>query len=186
MQPRSRRKPPTDVAERGNLDTSSQSSQDDLDADDMNDKGPTVRRSALALPKPSSEGLSKQLWYAGPISQMNKQKSKPDSTVARRSVSPSSDRRNKLQPRSPGAGSGIAARRTAGSRGSMEDLLDADDSALGVRSRAAKSDEGIGNRTQLKGKSKAQNLQQPQGNVVARRSKLTTPSLNSPKGVVAR
>jgi hypothetical protein len=42
--------------------------------------GPTVRRSALALPKPSSEGLSKQLWYAGPISQMNKQRSKPDST----------------------------------------------------------------------------------------------------------
>jgi hypothetical protein len=57
---------------------------------------------------------------------------------------------------------------------------------VGVRSRAAKSDEGIGNRTQLKGKSKAQNLQQPQGNVVARRSKLTAPSLNSPKGVVAR
>jgi hypothetical protein len=29
----------TDVVERGNLDTSSQSSQDDLDADDMFDKG---------------------------------------------------------------------------------------------------------------------------------------------------
>ena len=42
--------------------------------------GPVVRRSALALPKPSSEGLSKQLWYSGPISQMNKQKSKADST----------------------------------------------------------------------------------------------------------
>ena len=42
--------------------------------------GPAVRRSALALPKPSSEGLSKQLWYSGPISQMNKQKSKADST----------------------------------------------------------------------------------------------------------
>ena len=41
---------------------------------------PVVRRSALALPKPSSEGLSKQLWYSGPISQMNKQKTKSDST----------------------------------------------------------------------------------------------------------
>ena len=56
----------------------------------------------------------------------------------------------------------------------------------GIKSRAAKSDEGITNRSQLKPKSKIQNLQQPQGNVVARRSKLTAPSSNSSKGVVAR
>ena len=54
-----------------------------------------------------------------------------------------------------------------------------------IKSRAVKSDEAISNRAQLKQKSKVQNLQQPQANVVARRSKLATP-LNSPKGVVAR
>ena len=40
--------------------------------------GPIVKRSALALPKPSSEGLSKQLWYSGPVNQMNRQKTKTD------------------------------------------------------------------------------------------------------------
>jgi hypothetical protein len=57
---------------------------------------------------------------------------------------------------------------------------------VGVKCRAVKSDEAISNRSQLKPKTKIQNLQQPQGNVVARRSKLATPSSGSPKGVVAR
>ena len=57
--------------------------------------------------------------------------------------------------------------------------------AVGIKSRAVKSDEGLGNKTQLKARNKAQNLQQLQGSAIARRSKLATPS-NSPKGVVAR
>lgn len=187
--------------ERDNFETSSQSILDNTD-DDIDDRVPVVGRSALALPKPSSEGLSKQLWYSGPISE--RQKTKADSsTRIGRSVSPGPG--SKLQPRST---TGVAVRRSAGSRGSIEDMLDIDDNAPvqrrslpqiptdsnGVRSgRLAKSDESMGTRTQLKPRSKAQNLLQPatQSNVVTRRSLLTPPSSgsNSPKNsrsVVAR
>lgn len=198
IQPRSRRTPFVGVENNGKdrdtPDTSFQSSLEGLE-DDSNVKSPIVKRSALALPKPSSEGLSKQLWYSGPVNQMNRQKTKTDTVVRiRRSASPSPDSRSKLQPRSTAAG-----RRSAGSRGSMEDLLDVDDNAPvqrrssanvptdsnTTRSRLAKSDESISSRTQLMPRGMAQNLQGPtnQGTIVTRRSLLTPPSSgsNSPK-----
>ncbi|XP_046853436.1 uncharacterized protein LOC124446634 isoform X2 [Xenia sp. Carnegie-2017] len=127
LQPRSRSKmSENEASDNKGLDVSSQGSQEDLHSDDIQGKVPVVKRSALALPKPSSEGLSKQLWYSGPISQMNQRKTKIDAKATRRSLSPSPDGINKLQPRTQ---SGITPRRSAGSRGSMEDLLDSENTA---------------------------------------------------------